>query len=92
LDGHQARCRTFRHRCVTIEMLARVFLVVTTAAERRAGTIDKTLITLTVNEFRLLFDTLSLCPVRAVAGEPAWSNSRRRHQAIARDCHHRKHH
>jgi hypothetical protein len=40
-----------------LPMFAHAFLAVTTAAERRAVTINATL-TLTVNEFRRLFDTL----------------------------------
>jgi hypothetical protein len=48
-------------------MLAHAFLVVTTAAQRRADTTGTTLIALTVNEFRRLFDALRLRPLHAVA-------------------------
>jgi hypothetical protein len=37
-----------------------------------------TLIALTVNEFRRLFDALLLRPLHAVADVPAWSNWRRK--------------
>jgi hypothetical protein len=43
-------------------MLARTFVVVTTATQRRADTTHATLIALTVNEFRRLCDALVLRP------------------------------
>jgi SRSO17 transposase len=92
LDEHQVRRWTSWHRWVTLAMLAHAFLVVTTAAQRRADTAGTTLIALTVNEFRRLFDALLLRPLHAVADILAWSTWRRKHQAIARACHHRKHH
>jgi hypothetical protein len=72
-------------------MLAHTFLALVTAIERdhapRATRLDR----LAVHEFRSLFDPLLL------AGTPpdtdallAWSYWRRRHQARARDCHHRR--
>jgi len=92
LDEHQVRRWTSWHRWVTLAMLAHAFLVVTTAAQRCADTVGTTLIALTVNEFRRLFDALLLRPLHAVAGVLAWSTWRRKHEAIARACHHRKHH
>ena len=92
LDEHQVRRWTSWHRWVTLAMLAHAFLVVTTAAQRRAAATPTTLITLTVNEFRRLFDALLLRPLHTVADILAWSRWRRKHQAIARACHHRKHH
>ena len=92
LDEHQVRRWTSWHRWVTLAMLAHAFLVVTTAAQRYVDTAGTTLITLTVNEFRRLFDALLLRPLHAVADILAWSTWRRKHQAIARACHHRKHH
>jgi SRSO17 transposase len=92
LDEHQVRRWTSWHRWVTLAMLAHAFLVVTTAAQRRADTTETTLIALTVNEFRRLFDALLLRPLHAAADILAWSTWRRKHQAIARACHHRKHH
>ena len=77
-------------------MLAHAFLAVTTAAQRRAEasgpTRAESLITLTVNEFRRLFDALLLRPLHTVADILAWSTWRRKHQARARACHHRKQH
>jgi SRSO17 transposase len=92
LDEHQVRRWTSWHRWVTLAMLAHAFLVVTTAAQRRADTAGTTLIALTVNEFRRLFDALLLRPLHAVVDILAWSTWRRKHQAIASACHHRKHH
>ncbi len=92
LDEHQVRRWTSWHRWVTLAMLAHAFLVVATAAQRRADTTATTLIALTVNEFRRLFEALLLRPLHALADVLAWSNWRRKHQAIARACHHRKHH
>jgi len=92
LDEHQVRRWTSWHRWVTLAMLAHAFLVVATAAERRTDTAPATLIALTVNEFRRLFDALLLRPLHAVADILAWSRWRRKHQAIARACHHRKQH
>jgi SRSO17 transposase len=92
LDQHQVRRWSSWHRWVTLAMLAHAFLVVTTTAQRRAEATPTTLIALTVNEFRRLFDALLLRPLHAAADILAWSNWRRKHQAIARACHHRKHH
>jgi hypothetical protein len=92
LDEHQVRRWTSWHRWVTLAMLAQVFLIVATAAQRRASRTTTTLIALTVNEFRRLFDALLLRPLHAVADVLAWSHWRRKHQARARACHHRKHH
>lgn len=92
LDEHQVRRWTSWHRWVTLTMLTHAFLVVTTAAQRCVDTAGTTLIALTVNEFRRLFDALLLRPLHAVADILAWSTWRRKHQAIARACHHRKHH
>ena len=62
LDEHQVRRWTSWHRWVTLAMLAHAFLVVATAAQRRADITATTLIALTVNEFRRLFDALLLRP------------------------------
>jgi hypothetical protein len=52
-------------------MLAYAFLTITTAAKRRIATTPTTLFTLTVNEFRRLFDALPLRPVHTLADVPA---------------------
>ena len=94
LDEHQVRTWTSWHRWVTLALLAHAFLAVTTAAQRRTeasgSTRAESLITLTVNEFRRLFVALLLRPLHAVADILAWSTWRRKHQARARACHHRK--
>ena len=90
LDEHQVRTWTSWYRWITLAMLAHAFLVVTTAAERHAQPTNNTLIMLTVNEFRHLFEALLLRPLHAVADILAWSHWRRRHQARARASHHRK--
>ena len=84
LDEHQVRSWTSWHRWVTLAMLAHAFLAVTTAAQRRAAATPTTLITLTVNEFRRLFDALLLRPLHTVADILAWSRWRRKHQARPR--------
>ena len=90
LDEHQVRTWTSWYRWITLAMLAHAFLVVTTAAERHAQPTNNTLIMLTVNEFRHLFEALLLRPLHAVADILACSHWRRRHQARARASHHRK--
>ena len=96
LDEHQVRTWTSWHRWVTLAMLAHAFLTVTTAAQRRIEKSDnntvKSLITLTVNEFRRLFLCLLLRPLHTVADIMAWSTWRRKHQARARACHYHKQH
>ena len=90
LDEHQVRTWTSWYRWITLAMLAHAFLVVTTAAQRQADITDNGLITLTVNEFRRLFEALLLRPLHTLADILAWSRWRRRHQARARTSHHRK--
>jgi SRSO17 transposase len=89
LDEHQVRRWTSWHRWVTLAMLAHAFLAVSTAAQRRIEDTPDTLIPLTINEFRRLLDTLLLRPLHTIAGILAWSTWRRKHQAIARICHHK---
>jgi SRSO17 transposase len=90
LDEHQVRRWTSWHRWTTLTMLAHAFLVIVTAAQRLTETTTGTLIPLTVNEFRRLFDALLLHPPHTVADILAWSRWRRKHQAIARACHYRR--
>lgn len=90
LDEHQVRTWTSWYRWITLAMFAHAFLVVTTAAQRQADIADNGLITLTVNEFRRLFEALLLRPLHTLADILAWSRWRRRHQARARTSHHRK--
>jgi hypothetical protein len=71
-------------------MLAHAFLAVATATERDAQPTPIGLITLTVNEFRRLFDALLLTTRHAVTTLLAWSRWRRRHQYRARLSHYKR--
>jgi hypothetical protein len=90
LDQHQVRRWKSWHSWTTLAMLAHAFLAVATAIERDHAPAPGGLITLTVNEFRRLFDALQLGSSPTVDSLLAWSNWRRRHQAQARDCHYRR--
>ncbi|MEO6885306.1 MAG: IS701 family transposase [Jatrophihabitantaceae bacterium] len=90
LDQHQVRRWTSWHRWTTLAMLAHAFLVIATADERDHSPTPTGLITLTVNEFRRLFDALLLAATHTIDTLLHWSNWRRRHQARARDCHYRR--
>ena len=67
LDQHQVRRWTSWHRWTTLAMLAHAFLAVATAIERDTAPTPTGLITLTVNEFRRLFDALLLTTSHTVA-------------------------
>lgn len=86
LDEHQVRRWTSWHRWATLAMLARAFLAVTAAAERRDRPAPDGLIPLTGNEIQHLFAAL-ISPVHNLAHRLRWSQWRRRHQARSRDCH-----
>ena len=73
LDQHQVRRWVSWHRWTTLAMLAHAFLAVATAAERDTQPAPTGLITLTVNEFRRLFDALLLAAKRTLATLLAWS-------------------
>jgi SRSO17 transposase len=90
LDQHQVRRWTSWHRWTTLAMLAHAFLAVATATERDTQPTPTGLITLTVNEFRRLFDALLLATHHTVATLLAWSRWRRRHQYRARLSHYRR--
>ena len=90
LDQHQVRRWTSWHRWTTLAMLAHAFLAVATATERDAQPAPTGLITLTVNEFRRLFDALLLVTQHTVTSLLAWSRWRRRHQHRARLSHYRR--
>ena len=87
LDQHQVRRWVSWHRWTTLAMLAHAFLAVATAAERDTQPTPTGLITLTVNEFRRLFDALLLAAKRTLATLLAWSTWRRKHQHRARQSH-----
>ena len=90
LDQHQVRRWVSWHRWTTLAMLAHAFLAVATAAERDTQPTPTGLITLTVNEFRRLFDALLLAAKRTLATLLAWSTWRRKHQYRARQSHYRR--
>ena len=72
-------------------MLAMAFLAVITTAERDRAPAPDGLIPYTLNEIRRLFDALTTGPSpRSHEHVLSWSNWRRRHQAIARECHYRR--
>jgi hypothetical protein len=73
LDQHQVRRWNSWHRWTTLAMLAHAFLAVATAIERDTTPTPTGLITLTVNEFRRLFDALLLATRQTVASLLAWS-------------------
>ena len=87
LDQHQVRRWVSWHRWTTLAMLAHAFLAMATAAERDTLPTPAGLITLTVNEFRRLFDALLLAAKRTLATLLAWSTWRRKHQNRARQTH-----
>ena len=90
LDQHQVRRWTSWHRWTTLAMLAHAFLAVATATERDAQPTPTGLITLTVNEFRRLFDALLLVTHHTLTSLLRWSAWRRRHQHRARQSHYRR--
>ena len=71
-------------------MLAHAFLAVATATERDTQPAPTGLITLTVNEFRRLFDALLLLTKHTLTSLLAWSRWRRQHQHRARLSHYRR--
>ncbi len=77
LDQHQVRRWHSWHRWTTLAMLAHAFLAVATAIERDTTLTPAGLITLTVNEFRRLFDALLLVTDHTVATLLAWSRWRK---------------
>ena len=91
LDEHQVRTWTSWHRWTVLCMLAMAFLAVVTAAENDRAPTSSELIPYTLNEIRRLFDALTAgLRVRSHEHVLRWSKWRRRHQAIARQCHYRR--
>ena len=90
LDQHQVRRWRSWHRWTTLAMLAHAFLAVACAIERDTTPTPAGLITLTVNEFRRLFDALLLATNYTITTLLAWSRWRRRHQYRARLSHYRR--
>jgi SRSO17 transposase len=90
IDQHQVRRWISWHRWTTLAMLAHAFLAVATATERDNQPTPTGLITLTVNEFRRLFDALLLTAKHTLTSLLAWSRWRRQHQYRARLSHYRR--
>jgi SRSO17 transposase len=100
LDEHQVRTWRSWRRWSVLAMLAHAFLSVLTvaAASPTAARHDSqpdpaarhlALIPLTRNEIRRLF-TAAITAVRTLRQRLHWSQWRRHHQAVARDCHYRR--
>jgi len=90
LDEHQVRRWTSWHRWTILAMLAHAFLAVTAATARTQTHPAPGLIALTANEIRHLFTRLLNHTRHTAAHLLHWSRWRRRHQARARDSHHRR--
>jgi SRSO17 transposase len=90
LDQHQVRKWTSWNRWTTLAMLAHAFLAVATAIERAHAPAPTSMIEMTVNEFRRLFDAVHLQRNPGIESLLEWSAWRRRHQATARACHYRR--
>ena len=90
IDQHQVRRWASWHRWTTLAMLAHAFLAVATAIERDTTPTPTGLITLTVNEFRRLFDARLLSTRHTITTLLAWSRWRRQHQYRARQSHYRR--
>src|SRR6476659_5555682 len=90
LDQHQVRRWTSWHRWTTLAMLAHAFLAVATATQRDTHPNPEGLISLTVNEFRRLFDALLLAAKHTLTTLLRWSTWRRRHQHRAQQSHYRR--
>jgi hypothetical protein len=90
LDQHQVRRWKSWYRWTTLAMLAHAFLAVATATQRDTAPTPAGLITLTVNEFRRLFDALLLVTNHTITSLLAWSRWRRQHQYRARQSHYQR--
>src|SRR5262249_52066434 len=73
LDQHQVRRWPSWHRWTPLAMLAHAFLAVATATERETQPAPAGLITLTVNEFRHLFNALLLTAKHTITSLLTWS-------------------
>ena len=90
LDEHQVRRWTSWHRWTVLAMLAHAFLAVTAAREHARAAPPPGLIPLTLNEIRRLLIQMLTPTAQDLTHPLRWSLWRRRHQAIARDCHYRR--
>jgi SRSO17 transposase len=90
LDQHQVRRWCSWYRWVTLAMVAYAFLVVAAVIEHTRHPPPLGLIPLTCNEVQHLFAALVAVPVADRGHRLRWSWWRRRQQARARACHHRR--
>ena len=92
LDQHQVRRWTSWHRWTILTMLAYAFLAVVAATERAENPTPQgsSLIALTCNEIKRLFNTYLAAPTRDLRHRLRWSIRRRRHQHRARTSHYRR--
>jgi SRSO17 transposase len=90
LDQHQVRRWGSWYRWVTLAMLAYAFLVVVAVTEHARHPAPPGAIELTCNEVQHLFAALVAVPVADRGHRLRWSWWRRRQQARARACHHRR--
>jgi SRSO17 transposase len=92
LDQHQVRRWTSWHRWTILAMLAYAFLAVVAATEQAENptTQESSLIALTCNEIKRLFNTFLADPIRDLRHRLRWSIWRRRHQHRARASHYQR--
>jgi len=90
LDEHQVRRWTSWHRWTVLAMLAHALLAVTAAREHARAARPHGLIPLTLQEIRRILTHLLARPTHDLTQILRWSLWRRRHQAVARDCHYRR--
>ena len=92
LDQHQVRRWTSWHRWTILTMLAYAFLAVVTATERTENPTpqESSLIALTCNEIKRLFNTYLAAPTHDLRHRLRWSIRRRRHQHRARTSHYQR--
>ena len=90
LDQHQVRSWCSWHRWTTLAMLAMAFLAVATADHRDRHPAPPSLIPISLNELRRLFDRLVIDTTATTDQIYKWSIWRRKHQATARNLHYRR--
>ncbi|TCO11629.1 SRSO17 transposase [Kribbella steppae] len=92
LDQHQVRRWTSWHRWTILAMLAYAFLAVVAATERAENPTPQgnSLIALTCNEIKRLFNTYLAAPTLDLRHRLRWSIRRRRHQHRARTSHYQR--
>ncbi|WP_433018188.1 hypothetical protein [Kribbella sp. CA-294648] len=92
LDQHQVRRWTSWRRWTLLAMLAYAFLAVVAVTEKADTPVpqEHSLIALTCNEIKRLFNTFINQPMRDRQHQVRWSIPRRRHQHRARTSHYHR--